>query len=101
MSRLARASARAPTSPLSSQCRSTSSPCAAASASIRSSSASISGETYPTAPIGYFGAEATNCLADFRQKAVTNRSEEVMEIFPETFLTKSLQNGWRASAERA
>jgi len=55
-------------------------------------------ETYPTAPIGYFGDEATNRLTDFRQKAMANRSEDAMEAFPETFLTSSLQNGWRASA---
>ena len=57
-------------------------------------------ETYPTAPVGYFGEEATNHLMDFRQKAIANRSEEVMTDFPETFLTSDLQNGWRASAVR-
>lgn len=55
-------------------------------------------ETYPTAPVGYFGKEATNCLTDFRQKTVGNRNEGSMDDFPETFLTNSLQNGWRASA---
>jgi len=55
-------------------------------------------ETYPTAPAGYFGEQATNCLADFRQKAVANRREEAMGEFPETFLTGSLENGWRPSA---
>jgi homoserine O-succinyltransferase len=55
-------------------------------------------ETYPTAPVGYFGEEATKCLADFRKNAIANRSEEAMAGFPETFLTGSLQNTWRASA---
>jgi homoserine O-succinyltransferase len=55
-------------------------------------------ETYPTAPVGYFGEEATNCLGEFRQKAMANRSEAVMGDFPETFLASSLQNGWRTSA---
>ena len=55
-------------------------------------------ETYPTAPVGYFGEEATNRLTDFQQKAMASRNDEVMEDFPETFLTSSLQNGWRASA---
>ncbi len=55
-------------------------------------------ETYPTAPAGYFGEEATSSLMDFREKAVGNRSEDAMNEFPETFLTSSLQNGWRASA---
>jgi homoserine O-succinyltransferase len=55
-------------------------------------------ETYPTAPVGYFCEEATNCLTEFRHGATANRSEEAMTDFPETFLTDSLQNGWRASA---
>lgn len=55
-------------------------------------------ETYPTAPVGYFGEEATNCLTDFRQKTAADRNEGAMNNFPETFLTGSLQNGWRASA---
>lgn len=58
-------------------------------------------ETYPTAPIGYFGEEATKHLTDFRQKAMANRSEAMMRDFPETLLTGSLQNGWRASAVKA
>ena len=55
-------------------------------------------ETYPTAPAGYFGEEATDHLEQFRQSALTHRSEEAMNDFPETFLTSSLQNGWRDSA---
>ena len=55
-------------------------------------------ESYPTAPAGYFGEEATNCLTMFRQKAILNRSEEAISDFPESFLTSSLQNGWRTSA---
>lgn len=55
-------------------------------------------ETYPTAPVGYFGEEATGCLEDFREKATSNRNEAMMADFPEAFLTSSLQNGWRASA---
>lgn len=55
-------------------------------------------ETYPTAPAGYFSEEANNCLSEFRQKAIKRQSEEVMTDFPETFLTSSLQNGWRTSA---
>lgn len=55
-------------------------------------------ETYPTAPAGYFDEPATDCLMGFRQKAVANRREEAMAEFPETFLTGSLENGWRSSA---
>ena len=55
-------------------------------------------ETYPTAPVGYFGEEASRSLADFREKAAVNRSEEIMRDFPESFLTSNLQNAWRTSA---
>lgn len=55
-------------------------------------------ETYPTAPLGYFGEEATNSLSKFQQKATANRCEDVMSDFPEGFLTSSLQNAWRASS---
>jgi homoserine O-succinyltransferase len=55
-------------------------------------------ETFPSAPAGYFGEEATNALSEFQQKAVMHRSEEVMNDFPETLLMGSLQNGWRASS---
>ena len=55
-------------------------------------------ETYPTAPVGYFGDEATKCLLEFQQKALADRSEAAMTDFPETFLTGSLQNDWRSSA---
>ncbi len=55
-------------------------------------------ETYPTSPLGYFGEESSDCLADFRQKATSKRNEEVMEVFPEAFLASKLQNGWRDSA---
>ena len=55
-------------------------------------------ETYPTTPAGYFGEETINCLSEFRKKAITHPSEEVMNDFPDAFLTSSLQNGWRASA---
>lgn len=55
-------------------------------------------ETYPTAPAGYFGEEATKSLTAFRQKATENRNEEVMTEFPEASLISSLENGWRPSA---
>jgi homoserine O-succinyltransferase/O-acetyltransferase len=55
-------------------------------------------ETYPTAPVGYFGEEATNCLMDFRGKAIASRNEGAMAEFPETFLASSSQNGWGVSA---
>jgi homoserine O-succinyltransferase len=55
-------------------------------------------ETHPTAPLGYFGPEVAQCLVEFQSRATASRIEEVMEEFPETLLTRSLRNGWRASA---
>jgi len=55
-------------------------------------------ETYPTAPVGYFGQEATEVLVAFQQKAMASRNEEVMGDFPEKQLTGSLRDLWRASA---
>jgi len=55
-------------------------------------------ETYPTAPAGYFGPEVAQCLVDFQSKATATRVEGVMEGFPEALLTRTLRNGWRASA---
>jgi homoserine O-succinyltransferase/O-acetyltransferase len=57
-------------------------------------------ETYPTAPHGYFGLEALTRLKEFQQKAMTERSEEIMAEFPEAFVTSHLQNGWHDSAVR-
>jgi homoserine O-succinyltransferase/O-acetyltransferase len=57
-------------------------------------------ETYPTMPHGYFGAEATAMLNQFRERALLNGSEDVMTAFPEEFLFKQLQNTWRSSATR-
>lgn len=55
-------------------------------------------ETYPAAPVGYFGEEVTECLIEFQKKATASRIEGVMEEFPEPLLTRSLRNGWRAPA---
>jgi homoserine O-succinyltransferase/O-acetyltransferase len=54
-------------------------------------------ETYPTMPHGYFAGEALNVLENFQREAVANRSEQVMQSFPES-VAKSLQNAWHASA---
>ena len=55
-------------------------------------------ETYPTAPFGYFGDDASTSLEAFRWDAVSNRSEDVMSLFPENQLIQQLQNGWHRSA---
>jgi homoserine O-succinyltransferase len=58
----------------------------------------IERETYPTAPVGYFGKEVTGRLIEFQQTAMASRIEAVIEAFPEAQLLRSLRNGWRVSA---
>jgi homoserine O-succinyltransferase/O-acetyltransferase len=55
-------------------------------------------ETYPTMPHGYFGVEATASLAKFRNTALADPHEEVMENFPEAAIAGALRNTWRTSA---
>lgn len=54
-------------------------------------------DTYPTLPNGYFDLNATEKLTTFREQAVANKSEEIMESFPEA-VEVELQNTWRSSA---
>jgi homoserine O-succinyltransferase/O-acetyltransferase len=55
-------------------------------------------DSYPAAPAGYFGDVATNSLLSFREAALANRNETLMNVFPEASLTGGLQNSWRESA---
>jgi homoserine O-succinyltransferase/O-acetyltransferase len=55
-------------------------------------------ETYPSMPHGYFGLAATQLLNGFRENAVSSRSEEIVEFFPEAAVVDGLQNTWLASA---
>jgi homoserine O-succinyltransferase/O-acetyltransferase len=55
-------------------------------------------ERYPSLPQGYFDAAASQLLADFREKAIENRGEEILADFPESAVAATLQNSWQASA---
>jgi homoserine O-succinyltransferase/O-acetyltransferase len=55
-------------------------------------------DTYPAAPAGYFDSKAQKSLTDFRQRAIADRSEELMTEFPEASLTSGLQREWHKSA---
>ncbi|MGA9542292.1 MAG: homoserine O-succinyltransferase [Candidatus Sulfotelmatobacter sp.] len=55
-------------------------------------------ETYPSMPKGYFDVTAAKLLADFRDTALYDRKEEVMESFPEAALVGDLKSTWRSSA---
>jgi homoserine O-succinyltransferase len=55
-------------------------------------------ETYPSMPHGYFGAEASGLLSEFRKNAESHRQEELMDVFPENAIGDTLQNTWNRSA---
>jgi homoserine O-succinyltransferase/O-acetyltransferase len=57
-------------------------------------------ETYPSMPHGYFDATATKLLTEFREKALSRSSEEVVMLFPESAIAGTLLNTWRATATR-
>ena len=53
---------------------------------------------YPTLPHGYFSAEATARLAEFREQALRKRSAALLESFPFAMAAHGLENTWRSSA---
>jgi homoserine O-succinyltransferase len=55
-------------------------------------------ETYPTMPAGYFDADATRVLNDFREIALGDRREQLAESFPDSVVGNGLQHSWRSSA---
>lgn len=55
-------------------------------------------ETYPTMPHGYFDAAATEILSQFREKALSDRREDLMGLFPEAPVVETLQSTWHSSA---
>ena len=55
-------------------------------------------ETYPTMPKGYFDATAVSLLNDFREIALSDRREDVMNGFPEAAVVGTLQKTWHLSA---
>src|SRR5580700_10256796 len=55
-------------------------------------------ETYPSMPKGYFDATAASLFTEFRDIALSDRGEELMESFPEADLIGGLKSTWRSSA---
>jgi homoserine O-succinyltransferase len=55
-------------------------------------------ETYPSVPKGYFDVAAARLLTGFRDIALTDRREELIEDFPESSLAGTLQKTWHSSA---
>ena len=56
--------------------------------------------TYPTMPHGYFDAAALRALTQFRERALSERHEELITEFPETVLSNSSQSPWHSAAHR-
>lgn len=54
-------------------------------------------ETYPSLPEGYFDPIATEALADFENRALSDRREEVMEHFPAS-AEGLVESPWTSSA---
>jgi homoserine O-succinyltransferase len=57
-------------------------------------------QTYPTMPHGYFNKAATKSLAEFRERALSQRREELMAEFPEAVLSIGLERVWHSAATR-
>lgn len=57
-------------------------------------------ETYPLMPEGYFDAEATRAAANFQERAVAERSEELIASFPEAAVARTIENIWHECAHR-
>ena len=54
-------------------------------------------ETYPTMPYSYFDSSAAALLESLRDRALSDRCEEIIESFPESVVS-GLKNGWQTSA---
>jgi homoserine O-succinyltransferase/O-acetyltransferase len=55
-------------------------------------------ETYPSMPKSYFNAAAARLLTDFRDVALSDRREELIESFPEASVAGTLQKTWHSPA---
>ena len=54
-------------------------------------------ETYPIFPHGYFDESAAAAMNLYRERAMADRREELIDSFPES-ATKTLQHSWQPSA---
>jgi len=55
-------------------------------------------ETYPSMPQGYFDTRAAGILSAFQAEALTNQTEDTLQIFPEMSVSESLQKTWHSSS---
>ena len=54
-------------------------------------------ESYPPLPHGYFGSSAVTILTEFRDRALSDRREDILINFPDAVVAETLQNGWHAA----
>jgi len=57
-------------------------------------------ETYPRIPQGYFDREAAEALASLRERAFSNRREDLLAEFPTALTSRNLATPWRPAAMR-
>jgi homoserine O-succinyltransferase len=55
-------------------------------------------ETYPTMPQGYFDAEASGALLNFRKAVEADPREDLMTKFPAAAMASALQGTWQPAA---
>ena len=57
-------------------------------------------ETYPPMPQGYFDDDTVDALTAVRERALSDRREELFEEFPTALAAEKLTNTWRPAATR-
>ena len=55
-------------------------------------------DTYPPMPQGYFDEDTVNALTAMRERALSDRREEVLADFPTALAAGKVTNTWRATA---
>ena len=56
-------------------------------------------DTYPTMPHGYFDQETVEALTVLRERALSDRREELLAEFPTAMAAGKVTNTWRSTAE--
>ena len=56
-------------------------------------------DTYPAMPQGYFDDDTMRTLAELRDRALSDRREELLAAFPTSLAAGRVTNSWRVSAE--
>ena len=57
-------------------------------------------DTYPPLPQGYFDKDTVTALAALRERALSDRREELLADFPTAQAAGKVSNTWRSAARR-